>query len=978
MRISDAAFDLIITEEVTSRAHYEAALRRTEWPGKDSGVTVGVGYDLGQTDRGTIENDWRGRVADAMLAAMLSASGITGRPAAALAAQLKPSIDIPWEIALGVHQERVVPRWEAKVAAALPNTDRLSPDCFGALVSLTFNRGASFAKDGERYREMRAIKEHMTSGAFERIPDEFRSMKRLWVGQGVDGLLRRRDAEADLFTRGLSQAPALASGAVDRRPSALDISAPGLVPQSPARAVADLALRILAAMEQKGHRIDRGPDEINIVYVEGMSPDGTPNGDEANKWNDLRLVVRVEDGRPRIVGLWPATTEPGRYYTENPINPGGAARIQFGQYRAWQVGEHHAGKPSAHEALVQTGGAVTVCRDLNKDYSRIGDKQEVGSFGINQHWGYDLAEVDKASAGCLVGQSKTGHREFMALVKSDPRYQADHTFVFTTTVLDASTVRGVAVAERPAEPPDVAPARDGREEVRRIQRLLGFSEQGQDGIFGAVTNDAVKRFQRLHGLQVTGDVDDSTMALLVREAAKIAIPSSDAGTTLRDIGTTLRPPGGTPFGGTLSNIFTIGLGGGSMNPFVMIAAQILPEIIKAVAGDKAGTVVGDVAKAVTDITRADTPAAATDKLKADPAAYAALQLKLAEIAAAQDEARQKAQLAAVQAQLDAEAKKRETDLQRLQAELEDIKGARATFTSLALAKSPMAWGAPIVSVVVTVGFFVILMYLIRMGMPTVETEVGKKAVDTQVAQIINITVGALAAAFATVVSFWLGSSQGSRDKDQQIQVQAEQFKQTTAKAIESQSRVMEAQTRKSEAATRPAPAAKPPNHLKQCLEIVLRQEDIAVHGSATRFGITLDELRNARNDAALTADDLAKLTLDSANEIYRTRHWNVLQCDDLPIGVDLVVLDSSVVADPVDAAKMLQKVVGVAEDGSVGPVTLGAVALMTPRDIVVRLSELRRQQLKNQAASTADSRQSRIGDVANNALKMIEASVAGG
>jgi hypothetical protein len=42
-------------------------------------------------------------------------------------------------------------------------------------------------------------------------------------------------------------------------------------------------------------------------------------------------------------------------------------------------------------------------------------------------------------------------------------------------------------------------------------------------------------------------------------------------------------------------------------------------------------------------------------------------------------------------------------------------------------------------------------------------------------QIINITVGALAAGFATVISFWLGSSQGSRAKDAAtIQLQAEQ------------------------------------------------------------------------------------------------------------------------------------------------------------------------------------------------------------
>ena len=104
-------------------------------------------------------------------------------------------------------------------------------------------------------------------------------------------------------------------------------------------------------MERKGYQVDRGPGELNIVYVEGMNPDGTPNADEANKWNDLRLVIRFEGGVPKIVGEWAATTEPGRYWTENPISPLGAARIEFGQYKSWQVGMHR----NNHEALVQTG-----------------------------------------------------------------------------------------------------------------------------------------------------------------------------------------------------------------------------------------------------------------------------------------------------------------------------------------------------------------------------------------------------------------------------------------------------------------------------------------------------------------------------------------------------------------------------------------------------------------------------------------------
>ena len=70
--------------------------------------------------------------------------------------------------------------------------------------------------------------------------------------------------------------------------------------------VSDLAHLVVAAMERKGYQVDRGPGEVNIVYVEGMNPDGTANADEANKWNDLRLLIRFEGGEPehhrRVVG----------------------------------------------------------------------------------------------------------------------------------------------------------------------------------------------------------------------------------------------------------------------------------------------------------------------------------------------------------------------------------------------------------------------------------------------------------------------------------------------------------------------------------------------------------------------------------------------------------------------------------------------------------------------------------------------------
>ena len=212
--------------------------------------------------------------------------------------------------------------------------------------------------------------------------------------------------------------------------------------QSPPPAL-DFAGRIVAAMHRRGYEVAVGPGEINIVYVEGIDASGRPNANAPNRFNDLRLVIEFIGGRPCIVGSWDATTEPGRRYTERPL-PGvdGAARIAFGQYKAWQVGIHHAGKPSGHEALVQTGGPVVVCRDVNKDYRRAGDRQTSGYYGINQHHGYGLPKHDigGASAGCLVGRDVAGHREFMAIVKSDPRYRADPKHVFATTILPAAEI----------------------------------------------------------------------------------------------------------------------------------------------------------------------------------------------------------------------------------------------------------------------------------------------------------------------------------------------------------------------------------------------------------------------------------------------------------------------------------------------------------------------------------------------------------
>jgi hypothetical protein len=203
MRSSKAAATLIITEEVNGKTRYEKLYRRPEWPGESSGATIGIGYDLGMTPRVEIIADWKGRVPDEMLAAMLEAQGKTGAAGKKAAAAIRSRVDIPWSTAVAVHEERVIPRWEARLLRALPNADKLPADCFGVLLSIGFNRGMNFTnnpKSGSR-REMVAIRKAMVDQDFDAIPALIRSMKRLWPKS--KGLRDRREREARLFEKGL-------------------------------------------------------------------------------------------------------------------------------------------------------------------------------------------------------------------------------------------------------------------------------------------------------------------------------------------------------------------------------------------------------------------------------------------------------------------------------------------------------------------------------------------------------------------------------------------------------------------------------------------------------------------------------------------------------------------------------------------------------------------------------------------------------
>jgi GH24 family phage-related lysozyme (muramidase) len=203
LQSSDAAINLIVTEEDSGQAYYEKHYLHFDWPLGASGPTVGIGYDCGYSTADEIKADWTGYVDAATIAALMRAAGLKGTAAAQFVARNRSSVTITWDQAMAQFKGNELLQWEARVRHDLLNTNLLPGDCFGALTSIAYNRGdGGFHAPGARFLEMRAIADQMAAKQFDKIPAEILSMRRLWPDGG--DLWRRRGHEAALFQQGLN------------------------------------------------------------------------------------------------------------------------------------------------------------------------------------------------------------------------------------------------------------------------------------------------------------------------------------------------------------------------------------------------------------------------------------------------------------------------------------------------------------------------------------------------------------------------------------------------------------------------------------------------------------------------------------------------------------------------------------------------------------------------------------------------------
>jgi hypothetical protein len=176
--------------------YYKKFLQRPTWPEGASGVTIGIGYDLGYNSVEVFNRDWN-KLGDTDQKRLSNCCGLKGEAAKNRLASVRDII-VAWELAWEVFNEVTIPKFYNFTKEAFPGFDELPADVQGGLVSLVFNRGTSM--EGNRRREMRAIRDLVAKKDARGIAEKVREMKRIWVGTSIArGMNRRRDAEADLI-----------------------------------------------------------------------------------------------------------------------------------------------------------------------------------------------------------------------------------------------------------------------------------------------------------------------------------------------------------------------------------------------------------------------------------------------------------------------------------------------------------------------------------------------------------------------------------------------------------------------------------------------------------------------------------------------------------------------------------------------------------------------------------------------------------
>ena len=118
----------------------------------------------------------------------------------------------------------------------------------------------------------------------------------------------------------------------------------------------------------------------------------------------------------------------------------------------------------------------------------------------------------------------------------------------------------------------------------------------------------------------------------------------------------------------------------------------------------------------------------------------------------------------------------------------------------------------------------------------------------------------------------------------------------------------------------------------QCFDKLIAHEggyvnDPKDNGGETNWGIS---------KRAYPQVDIKNLTRDAAKELYKRDYWDRAQCDRLPPTLAYLLFDAAVNSGIGQAIRFLQRAIGTADDGVLGPLTLAAVQRFDAESLCAR------------------------------------------
>jgi GH24 family phage-related lysozyme (muramidase) len=185
----------IIAFESGGEKYYNKFLKSMTWPKGASGITMGIGADLGYMSEKEFDAYFSKYFTDDENKKLKPTIGLKGDSAKNVLSKVK-NIELSWENASEAFVDWTLPKFWNLTNALWPKMDELCEKAQIGLVSIVFNRGAS--TKGSSRTEMLNIKPLVLKKDYKGIAKEIRSMKRLWEGKNMDGLIKRREEEAKM------------------------------------------------------------------------------------------------------------------------------------------------------------------------------------------------------------------------------------------------------------------------------------------------------------------------------------------------------------------------------------------------------------------------------------------------------------------------------------------------------------------------------------------------------------------------------------------------------------------------------------------------------------------------------------------------------------------------------------------------------------------------------------------------------------